>query len=146
VSRGLLVGYDGSACAQVALARALELARELDQPVLVAFGFRANPVGGELDDYRTALREHARGVLASASELGRAEGVPVETLIAEEAPAEALADIARERDVRAIVVGTHGEAPWRGALVGSTPHKLLQLADRPVLVVPAHEARGARQG
>jgi nucleotide-binding universal stress UspA family protein len=143
VSRGLLVGYDGSACSHVALARALELGRELDQPVLAAFGFRANPVGGELDDYRTALREHARGVLASATELARAQGVPLETLIAEEEPAEALAELARARDVRAIVVGTRGESPWRGALVGSTPHKLLQLADRPVLVVPAPGARGA---
>jgi nucleotide-binding universal stress UspA family protein len=38
-----------------------------------------------------------------------------------------------------IVVGTRGESPIRGALLGSTPHKLLQLSDRPVLVVPAAE-------
>jgi nucleotide-binding universal stress UspA family protein len=34
-------------------------------------------------------------------------------------------------------VGAHGESPIRGALIGSTAHKLLHLADRPVLVVPA---------
>ena len=33
--------------------------------------------------------------------------------------------------------GAHGESPIRGALLGSTAHKLLHLADRPVLVVPA---------
>jgi nucleotide-binding universal stress UspA family protein len=33
------------------------------------------------------------------------------------------------------VVGTRGESPLRGAWLGSTPHKLLQLTDRPVLVV-----------
>jgi nucleotide-binding universal stress UspA family protein len=28
------------------------------------------------------------------------------------------------------------EGPLRGAILASTPHKLLHLADRPVLVVP----------
>jgi nucleotide-binding universal stress UspA family protein len=66
MSTGYVVGYDGSDCAKAALHHALELGRELDQPVLVAFGFRANPVGGELTDYRAALEDHARGVLAEA--------------------------------------------------------------------------------
>jgi len=36
-----------------------------------------------------------------------------------------------------IVVGTYSEGPLAAALVGSTPHKLLHLSQRPVLVVPA---------
>ena len=133
---GFVVGYDGSDGSGAALRRALELGRELDLPVCVVFGFRANPVGGELTDYRKALDEHAREVLAQAAEAARAEGVVVETVIAEEDPAHALADVGRDRDARAIVVGTRGESPLRGALIGSTAHKLLHLADRPVLVVP----------
>ena len=35
-----------------------------------------------------------------------------------------------------IVVGSTGESPLRGAIVGSTPHKLIQLSPVPVLVVP----------
>jgi nucleotide-binding universal stress UspA family protein len=35
-----------------------------------------------------------------------------------------------------IVVGTHGEHPLAGAVLGSVPHKLLHLSDLPVLVVP----------
>lgn len=134
---GFVVGYDGSACAQAALRRSLELGRELDVPVIAVFGFEANPVGGELTDYRAALQDHARGVLAQATEEAKAAGVEVETVIAEEDPAHALADLGRQREARAIVVGSRGESPLHGALVGSTPHKLLQLADRPVLVVPA---------
>jgi nucleotide-binding universal stress UspA family protein len=133
---GFVVGYDGSTCAKAALRRSLELGKELGLPVLAVFGFEANPVGGELTDYRAALQDHARGVLAEATAAARAEGVEVETVIAEEDPAHALAELGREREARAIVVGTRGESPLRGALVGSTPHKLLQLADRPVLVVP----------
>ena len=57
-------------------------------------------------------------------------------MIVERAPAPGLAELASLRDVRVIVVGTRGEGPFHAALLGSTPHKLLALADRPVLVVP----------
>ena len=52
-------------------------------------------------------------------------------------PSEQLSELADERKARVIVVGTHGESPLKGALIGSTPHKLIQLARTPVLVVPA---------
>ena len=32
--------------------------------------------------------------------------------------------------------GTHAKRPLKGAILGSTPHKLLHLSDRPVVVVP----------
>jgi nucleotide-binding universal stress UspA family protein len=34
-----------------------------------------------------------------------------------------------------IVVGTHGESPLKGAILASTAHRLIQIAERPVLVV-----------
>jgi nucleotide-binding universal stress UspA family protein len=49
----------------------------------------------------------------------------------------ALAETADERDARMIVVGSYGDPPLKGVILGSTPTKLLHLADRPVLVVPA---------
>lgn len=133
----IVVGYDGSDCAQAALSTALDVARALGDDIVVAFGFEANPVGGEAIDYWRALREHGESVLAQAAARAQAAGVSVESVVMEEAPAQALADLARERDARVIVVGTNGEGPLRGALLGAVPHKLLHLADRPVLVVPA---------
>ena len=44
--------------------------------------------------------------------------------------------MAEECDATVIVVGTSGESPIRGAMLGSTPHKLLQLSSLPVLCVP----------
>ncbi len=38
-----------------------------------------------------------------------------------------------------IIVGGAGEAPLKGALLGATPHKLLNLTERPVLVVRSVE-------
>ena len=52
-------------------------------------------------------------------------------------PPAALVDVADARDARFIVVGTWGESPIRGAILGSTPHKLLHLSAPPVAVVPA---------
>jgi nucleotide-binding universal stress UspA family protein len=45
-----------------------------------------------------------------------------------------------ELDARLIVVGSYGESLLRGAILGSTPHKLLHLSGRPVLAVPAPAA------
>ncbi len=50
---------------------------------------------------------------------------------------EALIDLAQGRGARMIVVGSHGEAPLKGVIIGSTPYKLLHLSPLPVLVVPA---------
>jgi nucleotide-binding universal stress UspA family protein len=70
--------------------------------------------------------------VAKASEAG------VSTIVelVDEKPAQALLDSADKHDARLIVVGTYGESPLRGAILGSTPHKLLHWSSRPVLCVP----------
>ncbi len=96
-------------------------------------------MGGEVNDYSAAPQgtcpqrvEDARGIAAG-------DDGQVDTVIVEDARPRRWSRSRDERDARLIVVGTHGESPMKGALLGSTPHKLLQLADRPVLVVPSPE-------
>lgn len=140
MSRGIVIGYDGSEPAKAALELAVELGHAYGEPVTVAFGYDLSPVGGELHDYHTALKEFADARVAEARSLaatGNGDAGTVETIVVERAPAEALVALARERDARMIVIGTYGEGPLRGALLGSTAHKLLHLSDRPVVVVPA---------
>ena len=138
MSSGIVVGYDGSECAKEAVRVAIEVGKAYGDKVVIAFGYELSPVGGELHDYHAALKELATKRLTEATELASAEDgeVEVEAVIVESEPAHALVELAAERDARVIVVGTSGESPLRGALLGSTPHKLLHLADRPVLVVP----------
>jgi nucleotide-binding universal stress UspA family protein len=136
MSAGVVVGYDGSACAKEALRVAVEVGRAYGEPVTIAFGYEVSPVGGEVHDYHEALRELGTRRLQEARALIGDAG-QVDAVIVEEAPAQALVQLADERDARVIVVGTRGERPLTGALLGSTPHKLLQLSRRPVLVVPA---------
>lgn len=141
MSAGIVVGYDGSDCAKEAVRVAIEVGKAYGDKVTIAFGYDLNPLGGEIQDYRAALRELATKRLTEAVALaGEAgAGAEIEAVIVEDEPAAGLVELADERDARVIVVGTRGEGPIKGALLGSTPHKLLHLSHRPVLVVPAPE-------
>jgi nucleotide-binding universal stress UspA family protein len=137
MSAGIIVGYDGSDCAKAALRVAMEVGRAYGERVTIAYGYDVSPVGGQDHDYLEALRELGTKRLEEAQALVADDAGQVDAVIVEEAPAKALVQLADERDARLIVVGTRGERPLTGALLGSTPHKLLHLSDRPVLVVPA---------
>ena len=54
-------------------------------------------------------------------------------------PADALLKVAADRGARMIVLGTHGEHPLAGAVLGSVPHKLLHLLTLPVLALAARD-------
>jgi nucleotide-binding universal stress UspA family protein len=139
MSTGVVVGYDGSDCAKVALGAATEIAKQYGEKLIIAFGYELNKVTGEIGDYHHALQELATTRLKEGAALVGDEGVEIEAVIMEEAPAKALVELADTRDARMIVVGTRGESPLHGALLGSTPHKLVHLSTRPVLVVPLVE-------
>lgn len=132
----LVVGYDGSDCARAALDTAIVVADAFGDDIVVVFSYEVSRLGGEVEDYARVLRERAGEVLAHATDQAAAKAVNVSTEIIEANPAQALVDIAATKQARAIVVGTRGEHPLKGALVGSVPHRLLQIADVPVLVVP----------
>ena len=133
----LLVGYDGTPGAQAAAAEALALASDLGAEVVLAFAYWTNPQGGDVADMLAALRELGEKHLRDAEALAERAGVTARTELVNEAPSVGLVDLADRHDARMIVVGSYGEAPLKGALVGSTAHKLVHLSERPVLVVRA---------
>ena len=51
-------------------------------------------------------------------------------------PALEINRVARETDASVIVAGTHGESLAKDILLGSVVHRLLQLAEKPVLLIP----------
>jgi nucleotide-binding universal stress UspA family protein len=134
-----VVGYDGSDGAERALDTAIELGRRLGEPLVVAFA--AQPPGrGVGDEYRShleVLEERGRAVTGAAIARAAGAGVTAEAVVADRKVVDLLLDLADEHAARAIVVGTYGESPLRGAVLGSTPHKLLHLSRVPVLAVPA---------
>jgi nucleotide-binding universal stress UspA family protein len=133
----IVVGYDGSDCGRQALEAAIGLAKEMGDRVVVTSSYDVSPLGGEVADMATALEERAEKVIADAAGRVTAAGCEVDTVIVSESAANALAELAEARNARLIVVGTYGDSPLKGAILGSTPHKLLHISKVPVLVVPA---------
>ncbi len=134
----LVVGYDGSACGEAALDKALELGGELGDSVVVVFGYAPPGIwGGEIAEHEEAIEELGEKVTADARAQAKARGGEIEVELVAKRPVEALIDVAEQRDARMIVVGSYGDPPLKGVILGSTPTKLLHIAERPVLVVPA---------
>lgn len=138
----IVMGYDGTDGAKVALEEASRLARELSGSVVVVFSHATSRLGGEVQDFDHAVKEIGRARLEEAMATLRADGIDAESELLELAPADALVDAAERHDARMIVVGSYGERPLKAALVGSTPLKLLALAACPVHVVPITAAAG----
>jgi nucleotide-binding universal stress UspA family protein len=134
----IVVGYDGSACGDAALASALDVAAELGDRVTVVFGYAPPGLwGGEIAEHEEAIEELGEKVMAKAKSQAAEKGVEIEAQLVAKRAAEALIGVADERDARMIVVGSFGDPPLKGMILGSTPNKLLHLSERPVLVVPA---------
>ncbi len=135
----IVVGYDGSDCGKAALERAIELAEGLGDRVVVVFGYAPPGIwGGEIAEHEEAIEEYGEKVTAEAKRRIDESSIEGEIAMVPKRGTEALVDAADERDARMIVVGSYGDSPLKGVILGSTPNKLLHLADRPILVVPAN--------
>jgi nucleotide-binding universal stress UspA family protein len=134
----IVLGYDESDGSRRALALALELAARFDEPLVLVYGVEPpGGVGEEFQAHQRALAEMGRRAVSHAVEEAERAGVRTVVEVLPQKPAQALVDAARRHDGRLIVVGTRGESPLRGAVLGSVSHRLLHLSDRPVLCVPA---------
>ena len=132
----IILGYDASEGARAALEQAAALARALGTKVVLSYGYGVWQVGGEVGDQQNTI--HEMGMRAADEGAARlAElGVDHEVAVRPARPWEALLEEAVERDALMIVVGSHGESPVIGALLGSVPYKLIHQSTKPVLVVP----------
>jgi len=64
------------------------------------------------------------------------KGIDHEVLILEGDPAEAITEAASNQKCELIVMGTRGLSNIAGMALGSVSHKVLQVMDRMVLIVP----------
>jgi nucleotide-binding universal stress UspA family protein len=135
----IVVGYDGTEVADLALDVAVVLAGDTSAKLIVVFGYDPARMGGEVRDLDEALEKRGEEAIRKAQERAGAEGVETETAIVKSKPSAALSEIAAQRGARFIVVGSYSERPVTGAILGSTPHKLLHISEVPVIVVPHRE-------
>ena len=132
-----MLGYDGSDGARCALETALELADLEGARIIVAFAYEIPAAyGGETGDYRRAVRTVAEEATQEAAARLRDAGVEHVIELVPERPVTGLVDVAEKHQASMIVVGSNGDHPIKGAILGSVPHKLLHVSPIPVLVVP----------
>ena len=138
----IVVGYDGSDGAKVALDEAVGLAKRLSGKVLVtyAFGGPKQYSGAPLTPRKT-LQEMGAQVLEGAVERVGASGVAVEPILVDDNAYQGLMSVADQHDAAMIVVGTHGESLISAVLLGSTAYRLVHTSLKPVLVVPTRKTK-----
>ncbi len=134
----IVVGYDGSDCGHAALDAAVELAKGLGDGVVVVFGYAPPGLwGGEIADHEEAVEEFGAKMMDEAKRRAAEHGVTIDVEMVPKRGTDALVEVADARGARMIVVGSYGDPPLKGFILGSTPNKLLHVSERPVLVVPA---------
>ncbi|MGA8805649.1 MAG: universal stress protein [Solirubrobacterales bacterium] len=134
----IVIGYDGSESSKSALNQAFDFARALGDGLVVVFAYAPGGYGGgEVPEQRRAVEEFGEKVTKEAVEAAKAAKVDCKVEMINEHPHDALITIGDKHDARMIVVGSHGDHPVVGAIIGATPYKLVQMSDRPVLVVRA---------
>ena len=132
----IVVGYDGSDTAKRALEEAAGLAKALGDKIVIVFGFAPGGYGGgEVPAQRDAVKEIGEKITKEGVDSLASAGVESEVEMVNAKGAHALNEVADRRDARMIVIGSHGDSPLKGAVIGSTPYGLVHVASKPVLVV-----------
>jgi nucleotide-binding universal stress UspA family protein len=139
----LLVPIDGSATSQLAVEKAIGLARAFDSAVSVLFVIDPYPFSGVGADfsygqmqYLGAAKAEANDALAAARQAFETAGVRVNTALVEShAVWRGIVEAAEAGGADLIVMGSHGRSGIEKLVLGSVAQRVLAHAHLPVLVV-----------
>jgi nucleotide-binding universal stress UspA family protein len=142
--RSIVVGTDGSDTATQAVRQAVELARAVDGRLDLVSAYEPVPSQRLNEERRNAPedlqwaispREDVDATLQAAAIPAQEAGVPVELFARQGDPADAILDVAEEREADLIVVGNKGMTGAKRFLLGSVPNKVSHHAPCSVLIV-----------
>jgi nucleotide-binding universal stress UspA family protein len=140
----IVVGTDGSETAGEAVRQATELAKAVGAQIHLVSAFE--PVGNQRlreerqqvpEDMSWAVnqREDVDATLREAAEQIQEAGVQVETNARQGDPADAILDVAEEKNADLIVVGNKGMSGAKRFLLGSVPNKVSHHAPCSVMII-----------
>jgi nucleotide-binding universal stress UspA family protein len=140
----IVVGTDGSETAGEAVRQATELAKAVGAKIHLVSAFE--PVGNQrLREERQQVpedmswmvnqREDVDATLKEAAEQIGEAGVEVETNARQGDPADAILDVAEEKNADLIVVGNKGMSGAKRFLLGSVPNKVSHHAPCSVMII-----------
>jgi len=140
----IVVGTDGSETAGEAVRQATELAKAVGAKIHLVSAFE--PVGNQrLREERQQVpedmswmvnqREDVDATLKEAAEQIQEAGIEVETNARQGDPADAILDVAEEKNADLIVVGNKGMSGAKRFLLGSVPNKVSHHAPCSVMII-----------
>jgi nucleotide-binding universal stress UspA family protein len=142
--RSIVVGTDGSDTAAQAVRQAVDLAGAVGAKLELVSAY--SPVSEQRlseerrqapEDLQWAInpREDVDATLEQAAEVARAAGVEVDVFPRQGDPADAILDVAEEREADLIIVGNKGMTGAKRFLLGSVPNKVSHHAPCSVLII-----------
>jgi nucleotide-binding universal stress UspA family protein len=140
----IVVGTDGSETATKAVRQAAELARAVGAKLELVSAYEPVPAQRLSDERRQAPedlqwainpREDVDATLEAAATVAREAGVEVAVYARQGDPADAILDVAEEREADLIVVGNKGMTGAKRFLLGSVPNKVSHHAPCSVLII-----------
>jgi nucleotide-binding universal stress UspA family protein len=141
----IVVGTDGSDTAREAVAQAVELAGRLGATVHLVSAYepvsglrlRDEPSGRFAPDpeWEVHQRSEVDATLAHAAAVARQAGVPVAVYARQGDAADAILDVAEERDADLVIVGNQGLTGAKRFLLGSVPNRVSHYAPCSVMII-----------
>jgi nucleotide-binding universal stress UspA family protein len=141
----IVVGTDGSDTAREAVAQAVELAGRLGATVHLVSAYepvsglrlRDEPSGGLAADpaWEVHQRSEVDATLEDAAAVARRAGVPVAVYARQGDAADAILDVAEERDADLVIVGNQGLTGAKRFLLGSVPNRVSHYAPCSVMII-----------
>jgi nucleotide-binding universal stress UspA family protein len=144
VFKSIVVGTDGSETATKAVRQAADLARSVGAKLELVSAYEPVPAQRLGDERRQAPedlqwainpREDVDATLEAAATVAREAGVEVDVYARQGDPADAILDVAEEREADLIVVGNKGMTGAKRFLLGSVPNKVSHHAPCSVLII-----------
>ena len=140
----IVVGTDGSDTATKAVREAVALASAVGAKLELVSAYE--PVSTQRlseerreapEDLQWAInpREDVDATLEAAAAVARAAGVEVDVYARQGDPADAVLDVAEEREADLIIVGNKGMTGAKRFLLGSVPNKISHHAPCSVLII-----------
>jgi nucleotide-binding universal stress UspA family protein len=131
----ILVAVDGSTYSQQALPTAIEVARKFNSDVLVEHVSEHDR--GRAVVFSSESSADATRLVGNAVKLIRDAGITVKGHLSDVGAghvAKAIVETANTNHIDLIVMGSRGLSDVEGLLLGSVTHKVIQMANVPVLV------------
>src|ERR1700722_12994212 len=142
--KSIVVGTDGSDTAAQAVRQAVDLAQSVGAKLELVSAYEPVPSQRLREERREAPediqwainpREDVDATLEAAATIARDAGVTVAVYPRQGDPADAILDVAEERDADLIIVGNKGMTGAKRFLLGSVPNKVSHHAPCSVLII-----------